>query len=88
MYQIKNGSYFRQIEARERLSNILNQQLEMVKMRDDIQQALTACKYPQHMHEAAKKYQEVFNQIFGFVEKLAQVPAVTLTEKSTILRLC
>ena len=46
-------------------------------MRDSIQQADTMCKHPQYIHDAAKKYHEVFNQIFEYVEKIVKVTKFT-----------
>ena len=65
--------HHRQLEAQERLNQIHSLQLETIKMRDNIQHVVKACKHQQYIHDAAKKYQEVFNQIFAFVEKVAQV---------------
>ena len=65
--------FYRQMKAQERLKQIYTLQLEIIKMRDNLQQARTTCKYPQYIHDAAKKYQELFNQILGFVDKIVQV---------------
>ena len=66
-------SLIRQMEEQDRQNQIHSLALETIKMRDNIEQVVKACKYPQFTSDSAKKYQEMFTQINGFVEKMSQV---------------
>ncbi len=44
----------------------------MVQMKDAVNSALSTCKHKQYLATATEKYVQVFNQIFGYVDKIAQ----------------
>ncbi len=64
---------FRQVEAQERLQQIVNMQLDAIKMRDEIQQIMSACKHQQYLPDTAKKCQELIIQILEYTQKTVQV---------------
>ncbi len=66
-------TFFRQLDEEERARQLQNLLLEMVKLRDNMEQALAGCRHKEYLPETVKKYQDTFKQIFECVEKIVQV---------------
>ncbi len=79
---------FRQVEAQERLQQIVNMQLEVIKMRDEIQQTMSACKYQQYLPDTAKKCQELIIQILEYTQNKIQVKMSFSTHKCGLSVTC
>ena len=79
---------FRQVEAQERLQQIVSMQLEVIKMRDEIQQTMSACKYQQYLPDTAKKCQELIIQILEYTQNKIQVKMYSSTYKCGLSVTC